>query len=170
VTRAALRRARRAVVPLLAVLAAAGCGGGRATPRETFETLRSAADTGDAARLADAYDGDTRAARRAMIREWRALLARGDDPAEVLGRTSLTARDVTEGTLDDAVGRLFILHSPFVRDGAWYRDAKVVAEEQDGPDAAKLQVLGVDGVSCDVWFVREGGRWALDHGRTWRGF
>jgi hypothetical protein len=120
--------------------------------------------------MADAYDAETKAARRAMIREWRALIARGDDPAAVLSRTSLSAQDVTTGSLDDGVARLFIVHSPFVRDSAWYRDAKVTAEEADGPDAAKLVLLGVDGTSRDVWFVRESGRWSLDHGRTWRGF
>ncbi len=161
-------RAASAVLLLLAGLAA--CGQGRATPREALDTLRSAAETGDAARLADAYDADTKYARRAMIREWRALIARGDDPAQVLGRTSLSAQDVTTGTLDDAVARLFILHSPFVRDAAWFRDAKVTAEEMDGPDAAKLALTGVDGAVREIWFVREGGRWALDHGRTWRGF
>ena len=146
------------------------CGGGRASPRETFETIRSAVATGDAARLCDSYDEETKAHRRATIREWRALIARGDDAAPLIGRTELSLADVTTGTVDDVVARIFIRHSPFVREATWFRDAQVTAEESDGPSATKLRLRGLDGTDREVWFVQERGKWALDHGRTWRGF
>jgi hypothetical protein len=162
-------RGVRALLLAIAVLVAApSCGGGFASPRECLDSLVSAAATGDGARLAAAHDAETRAHRRQKILELRALLARGDAPEDTLGGTNFSVADVTTGTPDDAVGRLFVLHSPFVREASWYASAKVIEEKAEGADAAMLRVRGADGRERDLWFVREDGRWTFDYERTWR--
>lgn len=154
---------------LAAALALAACGGGRSTPQETLDTLRSAVAVSDGARLVEVHDSITLANRRQMMRELRALLARGDDPKEVLKPVGLSAEEITTGTLDDAVGRLFLRNSPFVRHADWFRTATPVRPaEFESEDVAKLVLRGSDGMEREVWFVREKGKWAIDQPRTWR--
>jgi hypothetical protein len=153
----------------LVALAAAACGGGRATPLETLDTIRSSVAVSDALRFAETHDRTTRAHRRQMMRDFRALLERGDDPKVVLASVALKPEEVTAGTLDEAVGRLFLVHSPFVREQAWFRDATPVgAVEYTDEDHATVRLRGSDGVERNLYFIREDGRWALDHAMTWR--
>jgi hypothetical protein len=167
--RASALGAVRAGTLLVGTLLLAGaCGGGRATPQETLDTLRSAVAVQDGPRLYAVHDGITLANRRQMMLDLRAQLARGDDPKEVLRPVGLSAEDVTAGTVEEAVARLFLRNSPFVRHADWFRAATPVGPaEFEGEDIAKLRLRGSDGDERDVWFVRERGKWAIDQARTW---
>jgi hypothetical protein len=149
-------------------LAAASCGGGRSTPRETFESMRAALNTKDGAALDALTDAESVSHRRAEVRERRAMLERGDDPESALREMPLTAEEIRAGTEADASAILLVKRSPLFADARWFNAATVIAETADGPDAACLTVRGVDGVERSVWFVRQGGRWCYDQFRTRR--
>lgn len=150
------------------VLAAGACGGGRSTPRETFESMRAALNTKDGAALDALSDAESVSHRRAEVRERRAMLARGDDPETALQGMPLTAEEMRAGSEADASAKLLLKRSPLFADARWFNAASVVGETADGPDAACLKLRGVDGVERDVWFVRQGGRWCYDQFRTRR--
>ncbi|MCE9638018.1 MAG: hypothetical protein K8T90_20140 [Planctomycetes bacterium] len=156
-----------AAVGALALLA--GCDNGRSTPEATWIAVQRAIETGDSKQLVAIHDADTLEHRRQVMRQFRALLLRGDPPERALGGTDLTPAEVTGGTLDDAVGSLFAKHSPLVRDAAWYLGAALKGVDHDGSDGAKLRLLGSDGKELALWLVREPGGWAVDHRRTWAG-
>jgi hypothetical protein len=154
----------------LAVLVAAGCGGGRSTPREALESLRAALATHDGAALNAMTDSESVAHRRAEVRERRAMLERGDDPSAVMQGMPMTADEMRRGTEMDAAGILLDRRSPLFADAKWIGEATVVEEAQDGPDATRLRLRGVDGAERDLWFHREDGRWRYDQfrHRVWR--
>lgn len=160
---------KRARAALLAVsLAAASCGGGRSTPRETFESMRAALNTTDGAALDALCDAESVSHRRAEVRERRAMLERGDDPSSALQGMPLTAEEMRAGTEADASARLLVKRSPLFADARWFNAATVVAETAEGKDAACLRLRGVDGVEHDMWFIRQAGRWCYDQFRTRR--
>ena len=159
-----MRRALRAL--LLPLLLCASCSPVRATPREAFEAVRAAVAAGDGAALFAAHDSDTREHRRQRLREWRALLARGDPPEEVLAGSGIGVDEVTSGTVEEAAVRIFAAHSPMVRDAEWFASADVVEEQREGEDTAQLLLRGADGAQRSLWFLREGGTWCLDYYRT----
>lgn len=163
------RVARRAAAVVL-LLAAAACGGGRGTPREALESFRAALATRDAAALHRLQDADSVAHRRAEVRERRAMLERGDDPADALKDFPLTADEVRRGTEDDAAALLLDKRTPLFADAKWIGSATVVEEAADGEDAARIRLRGTDGKERDLWFRRENGRWCYDQfrHRVWR--
>lgn len=165
----------RRAAPLAVVAAlAAACARGPQSPAEAWDAVQEAVRTRDTRLLHDLADVDTLEHRRQVLRHLRGLLLRGDPPERALAGSALTPDDVLRGTLDDAVGRLFVKHSPLVRDGEWFLGARVEREVADGPDAACLELRGADGNGFSMWFVNEpraGGRrvWVVDFGRTWLG-
>lgn len=155
---------------LFLVGAAAACETRRATPRDAFDAVRSALAADDAAALARCYDSESRAYRLQTVREWRALLERGDPPEEVVGRLGIDPETVRGGTLDEAVARVFLRHSAPARNRDWFLAATVVEDVAEGPDTAGLRVRGPDGREQALWFVREDAGWTLDLHRSFRGF
>jgi len=156
------------ILLVVAVLAVGACGGGRSTPRETLESMRAALNTKDGAALDALTDAESVSHRRAEVRERRAMLARGDDPAAALQGLPLTAEEMRAGTEADASALLLLGRSPLFAEARWFNAASVIAETADGPDAACLTLRGVDGVERGIWFVRQGGRWCYDQFRTRR--
>jgi hypothetical protein len=157
----------RAAALAVTLLAAAACDGPRSTPLDTLSTVKAAIASRDPRLLYSLHDQETLAHRRQKVAEWRALLARGDAPDDVLKGTNLTVEDVTTGTPEEVVGRLFAKHSPLLRDGEWMLSASVVSVTTEGDDAAAIRVRGTDGRESVLWLVRERGAWVVDHRRTW---
>ena len=158
---------RTILVACAAALLLAACDPSPATPRATWDALRAGIAARDGATLLRFHDTETLVHRRQVIRDWRALLARGDAPEQVLGGTSLTVEEVVSGSPDDAVARLFAKHSPLLREGGWLGSATVAGERMDGADACELLLRGGDGKDFRLWLVVENGRWVIDHRRTW---
>lgn len=149
----------------LALLVVAGCGGGRATARETLESLRAALATHDGAAFNALTDSESIAHRCQEVRERRAMLDRGDDPKTAMEGMPLSADEMRRGSEMDAAALLLDRRSPLFADAKWISVATVVAEESDGPDATCLRLRGADGVERDFWFHRESGRWCYDQFR-----
>jgi hypothetical protein len=159
---------RRAVVALCLALAAAGCGGGRSSPREVLDALRAAVATEDAAALDALVDSESVAHRRDEIRVRRAMLARGDDPAEATAGLPLTAEEIQRGTVDEAAVLLLKKRTPMFSQGPWIRSAVVAEEVAESEDVTLLRLRGADGVERSFWFLKERGRWCFDLFRTRR--
>jgi hypothetical protein len=152
----------------LAALVVAACGGGdaAATPREALDALRGVLVAGDGAGFYKMLDSESQSRGRAEVRERRAMLRRGDDPAAVVVGLPLTAEELTRGDESDTVRLFFPRRSPLFRDAPWIAAAKIVDERQDGADAALIDLRGENGVSRRLWFAREGGTWKFDSLRT----
>jgi hypothetical protein len=157
---------RSAALALALVLAA--CGGGRSTPREVLESLRAALASGDAAALDALVDTESVAHRRDEIRERRAMLERGDDPAEAVAGLPITVDELRRGTEDDAAILLLAKRTPLFSQAKWIQAAVVAAEVPEGEDVTLLRLRGPDGVERNFWFLREQGRWCFDLFRTRR--
>ena len=153
---------------LVACLVVAACGGERATPREALESFRAALSAHDGAALDALTDAESVAHRRTEVRERRAMLDRGDDPAVAMKDMPLTADEMRRGTEADACALLLDRRSPMFADAKWLSAATIVEETSDGPDGARIHLRGTDGVERDVWFVRERERWCYDQFRTRR--
>jgi hypothetical protein len=152
---------------LLAALAAGACGGGgAASPREALDALRNALMAGDGAGFYKMLDSESQSRGRAEVRERRAMLRRGDDPAAVVAGLPLTPEELTRGDESDTVTLFFPRRSPLFRDAPWIAAATVVDERADGPDATLLDLRGDNGVVRRMWFAREGGAWKFDSLRT----
>ncbi len=157
---------RAAALLLLALLA--GCARGRGSPREAWESLRAAIAAQDGAAIGNLLDAESRAFRLRRIHEWRALLARADDPAKALADAPFSAEELRKSTDAEAAALWTARASPMLMEARWYLDAAVVEEQDERPDTARLRLRGVDGTERDLWFVREEGRWAFDQFRTRR--
>jgi hypothetical protein len=153
---------------LFAALAVSACGGdgGAATPREALEALRTVLMAGDGAGFYKSLDSESRSRACAEVRERRAMLRRGDDPAMVVAGLPLTPEEFTRGEESDTVTLFFPRRSPLFRDAPWIAAATVVDERADGPDATLLDLRGDNGVVRRMWFVRERGAWRFDNLRT----
>jgi hypothetical protein len=149
----------------VALVLAAGCGGGRATPREALESMRAALATHDAVALSAMMDGDSVSHRCAEVRERRAMLERGDDPATAMQGMPISADEIRRGSESDAASLLLDRRCPLFADAKWIGTATVVEEVPDGADAARIRLRGVDGADRDFWFHLENGRWCYDQFR-----
>jgi hypothetical protein len=157
---------RRAAFALL--LALAGCSKTSAqTPREAFDRFREALAAGDGAAYYELLDADSAAFGRAAVRERRALLERGDPPAEVLEGLPLTAEELRGG--DDATTtKLFYpRRSVFFQEAEWYRKAKVETQDTNLEDGdAFVDLRGEEGALRRLWFVKQADGWRFDQTRT----
>jgi hypothetical protein len=148
-------------------LAAAACGRhGAATPREALDELRGVLVAGDGGGFYRLLDSESQSRGRAEVRERRALLKRGDDPAAVVAGLPLTPEELTRGEESDTVSLFYPRRSPLFRDAPSIAAAAVVAEQADGPDATLVELRGDDGVVRRLWFARESGAWRFDSLRT----
>lgn len=161
---------RPAATLLLVLAALAACNEAaapvRKTPAEALAALRVALVAQDGRALAAVLDSDSISFRHGMVREWRALLARGDDPQKTLAGVPVPPETIRAGTEDDAVAALLSKNFPLLADARWYADAAVAAEEAVGPDTAVMRLRGADGAEKDLWFLRENGDWRFDQFRT----
>ena len=160
-------RTRTAALVVLCALAAA-CGGAEKTGREALEALRAALSAGDGAAFYGMLDSEGASRVRAEVRERRAMLARGDDPAAVLEGMPITAEELGRGEEKDAVALFYPRGSPFFQDAKWFAAAAVAEERPDGPDAVRFTLRGGDAFDRPLWFVRESGAWRFDLFRTRR--
>jgi hypothetical protein len=151
---------------VLAVLAACGGGGGATTPREALESLRGVLLAGDGAGFYKLIDSESQSRGRAEVRERRAMLRRGDDPAAVVAGLPLTPEELTRGDESETMTLFFPRRSPLFREAPWIAAATIVEERADGPDATLLDLRGADGVVRRLWFAREAGAWKFDSLRT----
>jgi hypothetical protein len=160
---------RRAPALLVAVaLLAASCGPerGRATAREAFDALRAALAAGDGKAFCALLDSESISQSRAEVRERRAMLDRGDDPAVVLKGMPVDAAELRSGSEDDAAARYFVRVSPMFAQAKVLVAATVVGETADGADAARIDVRVEGDSTRTLWFVRESGLWCFDQRRT----
>ena len=157
------RRSARLNWLTAALLLVAACGEEASTPRRTFDALRHAILTSDGRAVIAVIDSDSLWYRRGLIREWRALAARGELAA---GAAGMTAAEVTQGTDEDAIALLITRNFALFRDSKWYLEAIVAEEVSEGADAVRLKLRGRDGMERDLWFLREEGRWRYDDYRT----
>ena len=166
--------ARLAGLLVLAIASLVACDHPPQSPTETWTAVQQAIRMRDPRLLHDLADVDTLEYRRRVVRFLRGLLARDDPPEDVLAGSNLTPEDIVPGTEDEAVGRMFLKHSPLIRNRDWFLDARVEREIADGPDAACLELRGADGNSFNLWLVREPRAhgepsWVVDFARSWSG-
>jgi hypothetical protein len=163
--------ARRAAALLLALVAAACGGDGPSTPRDALAALRSVLLAGDGPGFVEMIDSESRSRGAAEVRERRAMMARGDEPAKVIAGLPLTPDELMRGDETDTIALFFPRRSPLFKDAAWISKAELVGELNDGPDEAAIDLRGDDGVERRLWFVKERGAWRFDSLRTrkdWR--
>jgi hypothetical protein len=166
---ASRRRWSRAVLSAALAAALGACGGGPPeTPRDALAALQAAIRAKDGAAIYDLTDGDSMSWLRGQYRERRARLAQGEPASEVVGKSALSAEEVTRGTDLEAVELTLSRQSPFAAQTDWFLSAVVIAEEMESPDTARLALRGADGVERTLWFVRERGGWRYDHYRSRR--
>jgi len=161
---------RRVRVGLLAAaLGVASCGAREAAaPREALESLRSALLAGDGGAFVKLLDSESRSRALAEVRERRALVARGDDPAKVLAGLPMTADELARGDEAETIALFFPRRSPYFKDASWIAEAAVADGPPEDPDTASLVLRGKNGVVHAFWFVRESGAWKFDNLRTRR--
>lgn len=160
---------RPAATLLLALAALAACNEAapvRRTPAEALAALQAALSAQDGRAIAAVLDSDSISFRRGIVREWRALLARGEDPQKVLSGAPVPPEAIRAGSEDDAIAALLSRNFPLLADARWYAEAAVAAEEAAGPDTAVIRLRGRDGAERDLWFLRESGDWRFDQFRT----
>ncbi len=165
-TRARLPRPFAVLLVPLALVLAVACGGGRASPTETLASLRSALVVQDGRRVYELHDAEARSFYRQRARTFRARLAAGEPPEEVLQGEPAHAAAYTSGTEEDAVAALALHDSVVASLTEWLRSAQVI-DEQPLPDdgrgpRALLRLRGADGVVRELRFVKEAQGWSLD--------
>ena len=171
-----MRRAATVLAATLLVVAAlVACRGregegpaGPASPREALDAIRSALAAGDGERLYALYDAEATAFHRQKVREMRARIALGEDPANLLEHYPITPAELARGTEVDDVELMLARGSVLARDAKWLATAAVVEERAEGDDAAVLHLRGADGTDRVLWFVRNASGWHYDHYRTSR--
>jgi hypothetical protein len=157
----------RRAATLLALLAAA-CSHAARTADEALADLRASVAAGDGEAFYRLLDSESAAQARATVRERRALLARGDDAAQVLRGMPITREELESGDEAEVAARFFPRASPIFRDAPWFATSTVADERADGADAMLVRMRGADGVERPLWFVREAGAWRFDLARTQR--
>ena len=157
---------RRDLLLAAALLAAAACGEDPSTPRRTFDELRAAIGRADGAATLALMDSESVSYRHAVVREWRAMAARGDDVDTAATGVPLSPQEIESGTEDDVLALLMSRNFQLIKEARWFLDATVVEEAREGPAASRIRLRGKDGGERELWFVLEGGRWRYDHYRT----
>lgn len=159
--------------PLLgvALLGAAGCDDPRPeSPRAVLEALREALREHDGRRILDLQDAESRGGYRDRVRQLKASVARGDDVDGLLAGLELTADGVRAASEDELAGHFMVTRSFMAKGGEFLRTAEIEDEASEGPDVARIDLIGKDDEEMRLWFLREPGRgWVLDTYRTTRG-
>ncbi len=155
----------RRLATLLLVLLATACGGGRDSPERTFESLLAALAAGDGARVHELHDADYQAWLVRRVRDVRGRLGEGESAAGVLEGPHETAATFSDGSLEEATGRVALAHSMIGRQREWFDSASVVDVVLDGEQQATIQLRGVDGAERQLYFVKEPAGWSYDQYR-----
>ena len=166
--RRARARTRATIGALVVALSAAACGGGAATPEAAWERIRAVARDPDPAALRPLLEADTIGRHRQRVREWRALVERGDPPADVLTGTGLPPAEVCGGTLEEALDRVLLRASPITADAGWVLGASLTAVERPDERTARLVLRDEAGREFGLWLTLERGAWRIDDARTYR--
>jgi len=157
------------VVLVAAAIAVSACGGGRSTPGEALQSLRSAMEIGDGVRAFQLHDADCRAFHLQRIRTVRARLESGEPERDVLLFDDQSAPMFLDGTAEDAAGRIILSRSELASSWEWLRDATVIDEVLEdvpgGQPRARLQMRGADGTESEIFFVKEPEGWSYDQYR-----
>lgn len=154
-----------ALVAALAALAvhAAACGQ-TSTPERTFDATRAIASGLDPVATFRLHDDYARTSSLQLVRDVRACIARGDDPAEVCRGLAISEEDARSAATDEELAaRMLAKFSPLARASKWLESAMPAGPtERVEPDVARMRLRGTDGREADLWLVLEQGRWVVN--------